>query len=69
MQKFIFVEAHIGGDSGLGKINSLLEDGWEVVKINSSVPSNGDNIHMAVLIEKKEADSDEVYNVGDIMSY
>jgi|GEM_PF-2392366 len=69
MQKFIFIEAHSGGDHGLSEINFLLENGWEVVKINSSVPSNGDNIHMAILIEKKEADSDEVYNVGDIMSY
>ena len=55
MQKFIFIEAHPGGDNGLKEINLLLEQGWKVVEINASQPQRGDNIHLVVLIEKEDA--------------
>lgn len=54
MQKFIFIEAYTGGSSGLENINSALEEGWRVVEIHASTPSDGSNIHALVLIEKDE---------------
>ena len=52
MQKFIFLETYAGGGSGLKNINYDLEDGWKVVEIHASAPSDGSNIHALVLIEK-----------------
>jgi len=54
MQKFVFIEAHVGGDNGFNQINLLLEQGWKVVEIHSSRPSRGDNLHLVVLIEKED---------------
>ena len=56
MQKFVFIESHVGGDNGLSEINKLLEDDWEVVEIrDNQPPSEGENIHLVVLIEKGDA--------------
>jgi len=56
MQKFIFIQTHVGGDNGLSEINRLLEDGWQVVEIRDNQPSSeGLNIELVVLIEKKDA--------------
>ena len=55
MQKFIFIQTHVGGDNGLSEINKLLEDGWHVLEIRDNQPSSeGLNIELVVLIEKND---------------
>ena len=55
MQKFVFIQTHVGGDNGLTEINKLLDDGWEVVEIIDNQPSSeGLNIELVVLIEKED---------------
>ena len=56
MQKFVFIQTHVGGDNGLSEINKLLEDGWKVVETISNQPSSeGLNIELTVLIEKSDS--------------
>jgi len=59
MQKFVFIEAHSGGDNGLREVNSFLEQGWKVVEINASKPTKDLNIHLVVLLEKKDGANKE----------
>jgi len=55
MQKFIFIEAHVGGDNGLKEVNLFLEQGWKVIEINASKPTEDLNIHLVVLLEKEDS--------------
>jgi hypothetical protein len=52
LQKFIFIEAHVGAK--FDGINAMLEEGWKVIEIHASTPTRGENIHALVLIEKED---------------
>ena len=52
IQKFIFIEAHVGAK--FDEINAMLEEGWKVVEIHASTPTRGDNIHALALVEKED---------------